>query len=132
MRFPIPHIVAGSLLLLAACQTPKRRWEPSPAAGAGAAPTVTNNCDSRDRNATLTGRVLLTFRGAVRGEAVVRIEGEAYESTVRMDVATGSTLELREGNYRIRADVNGYRTVVQNVRVICGKDQPLDIRLSGR
>ena len=63
MRFPIPHIVAGSLLLLAACQNPKRRWEPSPAAGAGAAPTVTNNCDSRDRNATLTGRVL---RSSVR------------------------------------------------------------------
>ncbi len=130
MRFPIPHIAAASLLLLAACQAPRRRWEPTQAAGA--APTVTNNCDSRDRNATLTGRVLLTFRGAVRGEAVVRIEGEAYESTVRMDVATGSTLELREGNYRLRADVSGYRTVVQNVRVICGKEQPLDIRLSGR
>ncbi len=130
MRFPLPHLAAASLVILAACQGPTRRWEPAPAAGA--APAVTNNCDSRDRNATLTGRVLLTFRGAVRGEAVVRIEGEAYESTVRMDVATGSILELREGNYRLRADVNGYRTVVQNVRVICGKDQPLDIRLSGR
>ncbi|MBL0938181.1 MAG: hypothetical protein IBJ03_04755 [Gemmatimonadaceae bacterium] len=121
----------GAALLLSACGSVRQnRFPPAPAAGAS--PVARDNCDSRDRTATLIGRLQMTFKGAARGEAVVRIVGESYDSTIRIDVATGSSFELREDSYRVRVTVDGYRAVEETVKVVCGKDVPLAITLNRR
>ena len=103
-----------------------------PRAAAGASTLGADNCDPRNRNATLAGRIVLTFSGAAAGEATVRVEGESYRSTVRVDVATGTTLELREDEYRLRITVPEHRAVEKTIRVVCGKEQALPIALSRR
>lgn len=132
------HVVASRALtvaiaaLLAGCGSRVTATGASqtsrPAAGASA--LGTDNCDSRNRTATFTGRVVLSFTGARAGEAVVRIEGTTYRSTVRVDVATGTTLELRDDTYRVRVAVPDYRAVEKTVQVVCGKEQALPIALS--
>jgi hypothetical protein len=69
------------------------------------------------------GRVLLTFTGASTGEATVRLERDNYKSTVRVDVASGTVLELPDGTYQIRISVRGYRGGARTVRVRCGQDE---------
>jgi hypothetical protein len=125
--------VAAPVALLAACRPKLTRVPPSPAAGeTRPSANAADNCDPRNRAATFTGRVALSFTGAARGEAVVRITGEAYQSTVRIDVATGTLLELREDRYLVRVSVDGYRSVEQSVLVKCGQDMPLPIALVRR
>lgn len=125
--------VAASVVLLTGCRPRLTRVPPAPAAGESrASSTAADNCDPRNRAATFTGRVALSFTGAARGEAVVRITGEAYQSTVRIDVATGTLLELREDRYLVRVSVDGYRSVEQSVLVKCGQDIALPVALVGR
>jgi hypothetical protein len=132
-RSLILSAVAASVVLLAGCRPRLTRVPPAPAAGESrASSTAADNCDPRNRAATFTGRVALSFTGAARGEAVVRITGEAYQSTVRIDVATGTLLELREDRYLVRVSVDGYRSVEQSVLVKCGQELKLPVALARR
>jgi hypothetical protein len=125
--------VAASVVLVAGCRPRLTRVPPAPSAGeTRASSTAADNCDPRNRAATFTGRVALSFTGAARGEAVVRITGEAYQSTVRIDVATGTLLELREDRYLVRVTVDGYRSVEQSVQVKCGQELKLPVVLARR
>lgn len=113
------------------------RVAPLPSSGgatvAGAGPSsVPNQCDPRNPSASLTGRVLLTFTGAANGEAVIRIESETPRATVRVPVAEGTLLELREGRYILHISVSGYRSIDHPLAVECGKDIKLPIPLSRR
>lgn len=103
----------------------------TPVAGAGPS-SIPNQCDPRNPSASLTGRVLLTFAGAASGEAIIRIESETPRATVRVPVAEGTLMELREGRYILHIAVGGYRSVDQPVAVTCGKDVKLEIPLSRR
>ena len=76
------------------------------------------------------GRATLAFPGALAGEAVVRVEGEAYKSTVRVDAGTGTVLELPEGTYQLRVSLSGYRSISRTVRVQCGKDEQVTLILT--
>jgi hypothetical protein len=135
-RRSAPVLAAGLLaagLLASGCRPRLTRVPPAPAAGeTRASSTAADNCDPRNRAATFTGRVALSFTGAARGEAVVRITGEAYQSTVRIDVATGTLLELREDRYLVRVSVDGYRSVEQSVQVKCGQELTLPLALVRR
>jgi hypothetical protein len=132
-RSLILSAMAASVVLLAGCRPRLTRVPPAPAAGESrASSTAADNCDPRNRAATFTGRVALSFTGAARGEAVVRITGEAYQSTVRIDVATGTLLELREDRYLVRVSVDGYRSVEQSVLVKCGQELKLPVALARR
>lgn len=113
-----------------------------PAAGATIPATAATACSPSTPASSRMGRVTLTFAGASggastgasagasAGEAVVRVEGEAYKSTVRVDVATGTVLELREGEYQLRIAASGYRGGDRRVRVTCGGDEPVVVALS--
>lgn len=103
----------------------------APVAGAGPS-SVPNQCDPRNPSASYTGRVLVTFTGAANGEAVIRIESETPRATVRVPVAEGTLMELREGRYILHIAVSGYRSVDQPVAVTCGKDIKLPITLTRR
>jgi hypothetical protein len=119
--------------LLTGCRPRLTRVPAAPAAGeTRPSATAADNCDPRNRDATFTGRVALSFTGAARGEAVVRITGEAYQSTVRIDVATGSLLELREDRYLVRVSVDGYRSVEQSIVVKCGQQLDFPVALTRR
>ena len=103
----------------------------APVAGAGPS-AIPNQCDPRNPSASMTGRVLLTFSGAANGEAVIRIESETPRATVRVPVAEGTLMELREGRYILHIAVGGYRSVDQPIAVTCGKDIKLPITLTRR
>lgn len=103
----------------------------APVAGAGPS-SIPNQCDPRNPSASLTGRVLVTFMGAASGEAVIRIESETPRATVRVPVAEGTLMELREGRYILHIAVSGYRSVDQPIAVTCGQDIKLPITLSRR
>lgn len=126
--------LAATALLSVACSTRVTSTGAAQSRGtpAGATTLGADNCNSRNRDATLAGRVVLSFTGAPRGEATVRIEGETYKSTVKVDVATGTTLELREDEYRVRITVPEYRAFEQTIKVMCGKEQTLSVPLRGR
>lgn len=96
----------------------------------GATTVGLQQCGSNVPDASRIGRIALAFTGASSGEATVRLEGVAYKSTVQVDVSTGTVLELREGSYQLRITLSGYRAVVRNVDVRCGRDQAVSIGLT--
>lgn len=133
MRSALILTVASATIILAGCRPRLTRVPATAPAGDTRSDTTTfDNCNPRNQGATFVGRVNLTFTGASRGEAVVRIFGESYESTVRIDVATGTSLELREDSYIVRVSVPDFRAVEQTVKVVCGKDIRLPIALTRR
>ncbi|WP_158514741.1 PEGA domain-containing protein [Gemmatimonas phototrophica] len=89
-------------------------------------------CEASVKDGARLGRAALTFSGASSGEATLRIEGEAYKSTVLVDVATGTVLELAEGTYQVRITVSGYRAVERSVSVVCGKESTVAVTLNRR
>ena len=89
-------------------------------------------CETGSKAGARLGRAALTFSGASSGEATMRIEGEAYKSTVLVDVATGTVLELAEGTYQLRITVSGYRAVDRSVSVVCGKESTVAVTLNRR
>ncbi len=99
-----------------------------PAAGAAAGTAAA--CTPATPASSRMGTATLAFPGATGGEAVMRVEGDGYKSTVRVDVGTGTVLELREGTYQLRISVSGYRSISRTVRVQCGKDESVTLLLT--
>lgn len=97
---------------------------------AGATTSTATVCTPATPPSSRMGRATLAFPGALAGEAVVRVEGEAYKSTVRVDAGTGTVLELPEGTYQLRVSLSGYRSISRTVRVQCGKDEPVTMILT--
>ena len=64
----------------------------------------------------------LTFTGASSGTAIVRIEGVTTKSVVEVDIATGTMLELAEGEYQLRISAAGVRSAARTINVTCGKE----------
>ncbi|MCA0376883.1 MAG: hypothetical protein LCH84_14615 [Gemmatimonadetes bacterium] len=131
------RLLVAAIAFTAVGTTACHRVASRPPAGGEAAvgprPVVPGDkCDPRNPSASLTGRVMLTFTGASSGEAVIRIEGPEPRATVRVPVAEGTLMELREGRYILHIAVNGYRSVDQPVAVVCGKDINLPVPLSRR
>jgi hypothetical protein len=136
--FPLAVLLTGTITLATSACTARTRAStrgdqlPASAPTAGGTDLSATSCNPRDRNATLAGHAVLNFTPASSGEALVRVEGESSRSTVRIDVATGTTLELREGTYLLRISVQGYRNVEKSIKVVCGKELAVPIALSKR
>lgn len=79
-------------------------------------------CGSGTRSSARVGRVALTFTGASSGTAIVRIEGVTTKSVVEVDIATGTMLELAEGEYQLRISAAGVRSAARTINVTCGKE----------
>lgn len=132
--FTTPARHAVILLLVAsasACVRPAGVGEVGRPAS-GASENRPTGCDASTKPAARLGRAVLSFTGASTGEATVRLEGEAYKSTVLVDVATGTVLELLEGTYQLRVSLAGYRAIDRSIAVVCGKDAPVAVRLNPR
>jgi PEGA domain len=139
MRIAVPHYLttlarARALTLLLACtlsgcsSARSARNDSRTTSGTSAL----GGCDAGTKAGARLGRAAVTFSGASSGEATMRIEGEAYKSTVLVDVATGTVLELAEGTYQLRITVNGYRAVDRSVSVMCGKESTVAVTLNRR
>lgn len=104
-----------------ACASARSTSTPSrPTSGSTVA--ASTGCGSGTRSNARVGRVALTFTGAATGTAIVRIEGVTNKSTVEVDIATGTLLELAEGEYQLRITAAGLRSATRTINVICGKD----------
>ncbi len=104
-----------------ACVGARRAPTPSRPTSGSAVATSTG-CGSGTRSTARVGRVALTFTGATRGMAIVRIEGVATKSVVEVDIATGTILELSEGEYQLRISTAGVRSATRTINVKCGND----------
>jgi hypothetical protein len=124
----IPFITVALAAGLTACQA--RVTGARPTSGAQPATAVTP-CDPRVPE-SMVGRLIVTFTGASSGEVVVRLESDAYRSTVRISAAEGSQFEVPAGNYRLRATLTGFRAVERAVVVPCNRDTRLEVPLSRR
>ena len=112
-----------------ACTSARRTPTPSRPTSGSAGVTATG-CGSGTRSKARVGRVALTFTGAASGTAIVRIEGVTTKSVVEVDIATGTMLELAEGEYQLRISAAGVRSAARNINVTCGKESTERVSLT--
>jgi hypothetical protein len=129
----VHHVMRVAPLLLAvfttACASARSTPEPRrPTSGASVA--TTSGCGSGTRSPARVGRVALTFTGASSGTAIVRIEGVTTKSMVEVDIATGTMLELVEGEYQLRISAAGIRSATRSINVVCGKESTERVALT--
>lgn len=128
-----PHVMRIAPVLLAVCTTAcaSARSSPPPSSPTpGSTVAAAPGCGSGTRSSARVGRVALTFSGAASGTAIVRIEGVTTKSMVEVDIATGTMLELAEGEYQLRISAAGTRGAARTINVVCGKESTERVALT--